>query len=61
MRPKLIVLKRFLLLVLLLNSKGLLSQTGIFTFYSINEGLAQSTVMDLYKYQGGLLWVGTGE
>ncbi len=36
-------------------------QRNAFTFYSVNEGLAQSTVMDLYKDPSGLLWAGTGE
>jgi ligand-binding sensor domain-containing protein len=36
------------------------AQQGIFTFYSVNEGLAQSTVTCLFRDTSGYLWVGTG-
>jgi signal transduction histidine kinase/ligand-binding sensor domain-containing protein len=54
--------KRWLFFFLFLHSASLLfSQANAFTFYSVNEGLAQSTVMDIYKDPSGLLWAGTGE
>lgn len=36
------------------------AQEGIFTFYTVNDGLAQSTVTHIYKDTFGYLWIGTG-
>lgn len=54
---------RWLFFFVLMHSSSalLFSQAKVFTFYSVNEGLAQSTVMGIYKDPSGLLWAGTGE
>lgn len=54
-------MRRLLFFLSMLTTTLLFSQQNVFTFYSVNEGLAQSTVMDIYKDPSGLLWVGTGE
>ncbi|CAN5225585.1 hypothetical protein BH09BAC5_BH09BAC5_27940 [soil metagenome] len=53
---------RLWFIFLLTNFTTFLSAQGTaFTFYSVDQGLSQSTVMDIYKDPKGLLWVGTGE
>lgn len=53
--------KQLRLIVLLLFAAGMTrAQNGLFTFYSLPEGLPQSTVTALYKDPRGYLWVGTG-
>lgn len=54
-------MRRLLFVLMMSNVSLLFSQGNAFTFYSANEGLAQSTVMDIYKDPDGLLWAGTGE
>lgn len=39
----------------------LFAQGGMFSFYSVNEGLAENTVTGMYRDTFGYLWVGTGD
>lgn len=46
--------------IFLLLAPGIRGQ-GLFSFYSVSEGLAQSTVTSMYRDTFGYLWVGTGD
>ncbi len=48
-----------LLVTLLCN--GVLHAQQLATFYSVDQGLPQSTVTSLYRDNAGFLWVGTGD
>ncbi|MDA3780289.1 MAG: SpoIIE family protein phosphatase [Bacteroidales bacterium] len=49
----------FFCLIALLNTSTLFSQNYYFDYYSVHEGLTQSTVFDVLQDEQGYLWLGT--